>query len=139
MLFENESQLTKPNICNKIWKIVIMPIEEKNTFVTSKLVHPTMPTPLYLWRKVFEGRLFVWFCLLCWDLPNHGAPNHSASCCSFGIVGETYLLSRGALSWFQDVIEYLTNFSLEINLNKKYIYVREFGHILDNVKKTLNK
>jgi hypothetical protein len=48
-------------------------------------------------------------------------------------------LSRGALSWFQDVIEYLTNFSLEINLNKKYIYVREFGHILDNVKKTLNK
>jgi hypothetical protein len=59
------------------------------------------------------------FCLSCSDLPKHGASFHN-----LGTIGKPLISSRGALSWFHNVltysgedIEYWTIFSLKFQFN----------------------
>jgi hypothetical protein len=59
LLFENESLLTKPNICNKIQHLQSHLLHKKYP-MTPKLVHLIMPTPL----SMKEGWLVVFVCCI---------------------------------------------------------------------------
>ncbi len=88
---------------------------------TTSLLSPTPPTPIY------EGRLFVLFCLYLWEIHQ---TNWDASGPVLGLFGKLSR-RRGACAWFHGVwtcgvkvLEYWMIFSLKIELNCSWKFQR---------------